>query len=87
MKSLEEKILALPLYFFVFLGSIAEAGYWLSFDNSSRFFTLVFPYTLLISRRMPGYRHFGAIELVFLLLIAVVLRFLVLKQGMNYTIW
>jgi len=87
MKSLEEKILALPLYFFVFLGSIAEAGYWLSFDNSSRFFTLVFPYTLLISRRMPGYRHFGAIELVFLLFIAVVLRFLVLKQGMNYTIW
>lgn len=87
MKSLEEKILALPLYFSIFLGAVAESGYWLSFDNSSRFFTLIFPYTLLISGRMPGYRQYGAIEIVILLGIAVIFRFLVLKQGLAYTIW
>ncbi len=83
----KDRILMLPLYFLVFLGVIAEVGYWSSFDNSSRFFTLAIPYGILLSSRMPMYRYYGSIELSLFLLTAITVRYFFIKQVLNFVLW
>jgi hypothetical protein len=86
-RNLKDRILVFPLYFIVFLGIIAEAGYWSSFDNSSRFFTLAVPYGILLSSRMPMYRYYGSIELSLFLLTAITVRYFFIKQVLSFVLW
>ena len=86
-RTLRDRILVLPLYFIALLGIIAEAGYWSSFDNSSRFFTLAVPYGILLSSRMPMYRYYGSIELSFFLLTAITVRYFFIKQVLSFVLW
>ena len=86
-RTLKDRILVFPLYFIVFLGIIAEAGYWSSFDNSSRFFTLAVPYGILLSSRMPMYRYYGSIELSLFLLTAITVRYFFIKQVLSFVLW
>ena len=87
LKKLNDQILYLPIYFIILLGLVADETYWATFDNSSRFFALAVPYTILVSGRISAFRFFGLLEVNILLFWALLARFWFLKQGMAYEIW
>ena len=87
LRKLNDQILYLPIYFIILLGLVADQTYWATFDNSSRFFALAVPYTILVSGRISAFRFFGLLEVNILLFWALLARFWFLKQGMAYEIW
>lgn len=57
----------LPLLFFSLLMLVAEEGYWLTFDNVSRFLTISVPYIILLKSQNKNFRSYVFFHLVIVL--------------------
>ncbi|MCB1176722.1 MAG: hypothetical protein KDK36_03990, partial [Leptospiraceae bacterium] len=75
---------SIPIAFFLTVIVFAEVGYWLSFDNISRFFTICLPYVILISNFKKNYRFYGMKELSVILFLLFILRTIRHKEIMDY---
>jgi hypothetical protein len=73
----------IPIFFFILLISIAEVGYWLSFDNVSRFFTILVPYCILLTNTNQKYKFYGLNYLTLIIFILFIFRTL-RSPTMNY---
>ena len=61
----------LPILFLGFVGTFAVQGYWFSFDNSMRFFTLMIPHLILMKKELPyiNLKIVFSLEIVILILL------------------
>lgn len=66
--------------------TIAEQGYWRSFDNLSRMFTLALPSIILAKNSFPEYRDFGFLKTSLVLTAFLVIRSIAITKPMSYTI-
>lgn len=84
IKSIRELILFLPILFILFTSAIAEQGYWLTYDNIMRMFTLSIPLVILYKNFKDSYRDYGLLLFGILLLGLLVIRIVWLKKRMLY---
>jgi hypothetical protein len=75
---------AIPILATFGIISIAEVGYWKSFDNLSRMFLLPLPIILILKAKIPGYRDYGFLILSGILFLFVVLRILFITKPMSF---
>lgn len=70
---LNESEIVLPILGSMFVILIAEEGYWRSFDNLSRMFTLILPFSLLLARSTSNkyLSAFWALSIVFTFFITI----------------
>jgi hypothetical protein len=45
---------SLPIIFILILGMVGDSGYWLSYDNSIRFYVVILPYLILLKNQIKN---------------------------------
>jgi len=87
IKNIKDFILYLPVFFILFTAGVGEVGYWLSFDNISRMFTLSIVWLILLKNKDEQYNDYYALLLSFLILILLVIRIIYIKTPMLYMVY
>lgn len=64
--------------------TIAEQGYWRSFDNLARMFTIVTPVIIIAKAKWEGYRDYGFLYLSLALTLFLLLRVSVITKPMQF---
>lgn len=87
IKNIKDFILYIPVFFILFTAGVGEVGYWLSFDNISRMFTLSIVWLILLKNKEEQYNDYYALLLSFFILILLVIRIMYIKSPMLYMIY
>jgi hypothetical protein len=86
IKNHKEIVLYLPLLFFTLLLIFAEQGYWLSYDNVSRFFTVCLPFVIFLKGYQSDFKEHGYFGIIFFSFILFLGRMLFLSKPQIYRI-
>lgn len=84
INSRREFFLFIPIIFILFTAGIGEVGYWLSFDNISRMFTLSIPWIILLKENKEAYNDYYTLPLSLIILILLLIRIIYLKTPMSF---
>ncbi len=87
IKRIRDIILSIPIYFILFTAGVGEVGYWLSFDNISRMFTISIPWIILLKQENKAHKDYYALDLSFIILILLIIRLVFIKVPMTYYIF
>jgi hypothetical protein len=74
------KLKYLPLLFFSLLMVFAEVGYWLTFDNISRFFTISVPFMIFLRTEKKDFQSYGFFSFILILFLLFFARMLFLSR-------
>lgn len=86
IKSLRDGILYTPILFTILQVTIAEEGYWRSFDNLSRMFAMSLPYSIFLYSSEDDFRFKGVVSTGLFISLLLVLRIVAIKSQMLYWI-
>lgn len=84
--SFRNLVLQIPITFILFTAGVGEVGYWLSFDNISRMFTISIPWIILLKQENKAHNDYYALNLGLLILLFLIIRILFIKTPMTYYI-
>ncbi|MCP5496755.1 MAG: hypothetical protein H7A23_19570 [Leptospiraceae bacterium] len=84
IKTVQDFVWFLPILFILFTAGIAEQGYWLTYDNIMRMFTLSIPMIILYKNSKKSYNDFGILWFGIVLLAMLIVRILWLKKEMEF---
>jgi hypothetical protein len=80
-------LLNIPIAFILFTAGVGEVGYWLSFDNISRMFTISIPWIILLKQENKAHNDYYALYLGFLIFLFLIIRIVFIKTPMTYYIY
>lgn len=84
IKKFRDIVIYIPIFFTIFTAGVGEVGYWLSFDNISRMFTLSLVWIIFLKDSTEGYKDYYALLISFLILILLIIRIVYIKLPMSY---
>ncbi|MCE9500725.1 MAG: hypothetical protein K8R21_09525 [Leptospira sp.] len=87
IRSINELVFSIPLLLIFLQVTVAEEGYWRSFDNISRMFTLSIPVIILLKNSKKGYNDYYLLPFSVVILALLVFRMLWIKGQMNFYIY
>jgi len=87
IQTFRDLLLFSPALFILLQVLVAEEGYWRSFDNISRMFTLAVPVLIFLKNRDQGYNDFLLLPFSSGILILLIIRIILIKQPMSYYIF
>ncbi|HMW03828.1 MAG TPA: hypothetical protein PK079_03540 [Leptospiraceae bacterium] len=84
IKTPRKLFLSIPILFVLFTSGIGEVGYWLSFDNISRMFTISIPWIILLKEDDSAHNDYYALAFSIILLLLLIIRIVYIKTPMRY---
>ncbi|WCL47679.1 hypothetical protein [Leptospira sp. GIMC2001] len=79
-------LLLLPVAGTLGVITIGEQGYWRSFDNLARMFTMTVPIVIIAKAYFPNYKDFGFLYSCGILFLFLIVRVVLITQPMKYVI-
>ncbi|MBP9161722.1 MAG: hypothetical protein KBF99_01005 [Leptospiraceae bacterium] len=87
IKNRRDLILYIPIYFILFTAGVGEVGYWLSFDNISRMFTISLPWLIFLKQEKKAHNDYYALRFSFIVLLLLIIRIIYIKTPMEFYIF
>ncbi|HRG48967.1 MAG TPA: hypothetical protein PLG41_22360, partial [Leptospiraceae bacterium] len=87
IKNRRDLILYIPIFFILFTAGVGEVGYWLSFDNISRMFTISLPWLILLKQGNKAHNDYYALRFSFIVLLLLIIRIIYIKTPMKFYIF
>jgi hypothetical protein len=80
-------ILNIPIFFILFTAGVGEVGYWLSFDNISRMFTISIPWIIFLKQENKAHNDYYVLYLSSIILLLLIIRLVYVKTPMTFYIF
>ncbi len=87
IKTIRDILIFIPILFILFTAGIGEQGYWLSFDNISRMFSVSIPWIILLKNENEKYYDYYSLRISILILLLLIIRMVYIKTTMNFFIY
>ncbi len=79
--------LHIPIFFILFTAGVGEVGYWRSFDNISRMFTISIPWIIFLKQEDKAHNDYYALYLSSIILMLLIIRLVYVKIPMGFYIF
>ncbi len=87
IRNFRDLIFYIPILFILFTAGVGEVGYWLSFDNISRMFTISIPWIVFLKQENKAHNDYYVLYLSFIILILLIIRLVYIKTPMTFYIF